>query len=90
MIRAGILVAGLALAGIPGGAAADPPTEEPCGAESSLRQAGVECNFSAEDTRDYFGSGDGHTYAIALACDVGGAATCLTGTVCGHTPPGLL
>ena len=69
---------------------ADPALEPTCGRAVNLQEAGQRCYFSADETRDFFGSGDGHHYAISLACDVGGSATCLSGTKCGKDAQGQL
>jgi len=85
-----LLVAAVGLAGLLVGITASPALACPGHASANFESAESTCVFTAAETREFFGSGDGHDYAISLACEVGGSATCLRGATCGSTLPGQL
>jgi len=87
-----LMVMTFGLAGLVVGITASPALACPGRAHANFYSAESNCLFTADETRDFFGSGNGHVYAITRACAVGGQATCLKADEClgEDKTPGLL
>jgi len=70
-------------------AAADPSADPPCNGSVNLQQVSNACTYTSHETHEFYESGDGHHYEIALVCGLGGDAVCTEERECVGPPPGF-
>lgn len=67
----------------------EPANAAQCSTSGNLLNAHTYCAYSPGETKDFYASGDGHHYEIALVCGLGGDVACTQERECVGPPPGF-